>query len=555
MHPLAGAKPVVRDTARPKAPGLVYGSASLALLLLVSVIALTARQPPPPAIAELAPQAVEQIRDAPSEQSSEFGGAEGGGGGGGASPTTTSTTAVPVGSPKPIDVPRVRRCIGDPPRQIEDPQSPPCVPYWDGDNGGSTWRGVTRDEIRVVVPRYDQMPAEILEAFFNRRFEFYGRKLVFIDTSSERGETDAAKQSAAAVSADTTHQAFASLDADDGYHYYRELARRNIVSVVGQPLFTEQQLRSLSPYVWQYPLGVDEMLADTGEWICARLAGRKAIHAGTDGINDLRRADRKFGVILYNEFPDQKSVGLAELEEELRSCGAEIAVRAEGDDFFSAEQAQDAVLRMQSAGVTTILCLCHTIQTGMAFRGASRQAYQPEWILSSYLMQDHNGAMQTFASQPEQLQHSFGTTFTPRQLKQSDSPVIQAVREEDPQNRTTYTSLDFFFLQFRYRALLLLASGIQMAGPNLTPESFARGLQNAQFPNPNTFHRAGAVSFLDGDHSMTEDAAEWWWSNSDRGPYGGTGTICYVDGGARRKRGEWHASTSALFNGPCDSGA
>src|SRR5256885_11938042 len=83
-----------------------------------------------------------------------------------------------------VRVPRVRRCIGDPPRQIEDPQSPPCVPYWSGDNGGATFKGVTRDEIRVAVMHVeghngDPITPEMqsIADFFNKRFEFYGRRI------------------------------------------------------------------------------------------------------------------------------------------------------------------------------------------------------------------------------------------------------------------------------------------------------------------------------------------------------------------------------------------
>ena len=46
----------------------------------------------------------------------------------------------------------VKRCVGDPPRQTEDPQSPPCVAYWTGDNGGATWKGVTHTTVTVVTP-------------------------------------------------------------------------------------------------------------------------------------------------------------------------------------------------------------------------------------------------------------------------------------------------------------------------------------------------------------------------------------------------------------------
>src|SRR5687767_4159507 len=134
---------------------------------------MTAREPPPPTIAEFAPQSVENITDAPDDQSSSAGTGAGECQAGQACGVGSSGPGVVETTPAPIQVARVRRCVGDPPRQIEDPQSPPCVPYWDGDNGGATAMGVTRDQIRLI----GDFPANMI-TFFNQRFEFYGRKLV-----------------------------------------------------------------------------------------------------------------------------------------------------------------------------------------------------------------------------------------------------------------------------------------------------------------------------------------------------------------------------------------
>lgn len=107
-----------------------------------------------------------------------------------------------------------------------------------------------------------------------------------------------------------------------------------------------------------------------------------------------------------------------------------------------------------------------------------------------------------------------------------------------------------------YQSLLVLASGIQMAGPNLTPETFARGLQSQAFPNPEHPLRAGNVGFAR-NHSMTNDVAEIWWNETARDPYGdgGPGAHCYIDGGARRTAGRWPSGDDAYFAPPCDSGA
>src|SRR4051812_871623 len=106
------------------------------MFVVLSVLALTPANPAPPAIAEFAPQPKEQIKDAPKEQSSDFGSGGGGdvGNGPASSPSPSARAASPPSVPDVALPPaaRVRRCVGDPPRQTEDPQSPPCVAFWGG---------------------------------------------------------------------------------------------------------------------------------------------------------------------------------------------------------------------------------------------------------------------------------------------------------------------------------------------------------------------------------------------------------------------------------------
>src|SRR5687767_3350409 len=95
------AEPVRSIRRHPRGPSVLYSGVSLTLVVLLASVALTARQPPPPSIAEFAPQAVEQITDAPAEQSSNAGRGPGGGAGlagdgGSGAGLGTSTTAPPT---------------------------------------------------------------------------------------------------------------------------------------------------------------------------------------------------------------------------------------------------------------------------------------------------------------------------------------------------------------------------------------------------------------------------------------------------------------------------
>ncbi|HZQ28380.1 MAG TPA: hypothetical protein VFA94_11840, partial [Acidimicrobiales bacterium] len=56
---------------------MVYSVLSGVILLLVAALTVTASRTGPPAIAEYAPQAAQQIKQAPLEQTSSVGGAAG----------------------------------------------------------------------------------------------------------------------------------------------------------------------------------------------------------------------------------------------------------------------------------------------------------------------------------------------------------------------------------------------------------------------------------------------------------------------------------------------
>ena len=141
-------------------------------------------------------------------------------------------------------------------------------------------------------------------------------------------------------------------------------------------------------------------------------------------------------------------------------------------------------------------------------------------------------------------------------VRLADTPVWAAAKEMDPGFNETYASLNVFFLLHQYRTVLLMASGLQMAGPRLTPATLERGLHRARFPNPSHRIMAGAVGFGDRDHSMTDDVAEMWWSNDAESPYDdGRGAWCYFGGGVRHAKGSWPEGEDALFDPPCDSGS
>lgn len=176
---------------RQHAPGVAHLAVALIVILVVMLLALRAQPQTPPPIAAFAPQVNQVIKQAPNSQSGSGGGGGGSGQGHGAGTGSGSGTgpggAGGHGSPIPAPTGQVFNCYpSNPPRQIADPQSPPCVTGGPADNGGATSMGVTRDTIDIAVPNQnygtpnngEHNALGAYQQFFNSHFDFYGRRLV-----------------------------------------------------------------------------------------------------------------------------------------------------------------------------------------------------------------------------------------------------------------------------------------------------------------------------------------------------------------------------------------
>ena len=556
--------------ARPTTPAIVLGALVAVVSVLVAAVALTSRQAAPPAIAEFAPQSVEQIKKTLDEQAAAVT-PDQPGAPPSAPPGASAAPGASAGPPSPsarpaVVVPRVRQCVGSPPRQTEDPQSPPCVAYFDPkrSNGGATAPGVTKDQITVAVPTQflenTAIPPQLFD-FFNKRYEFYGRKLVMRPFTpsgcGDSGTPKPAEQRADAIAVQEELQAFASIaycnanGADRAY--YDALADRKVISVSDGNLITgtESAYARKAPYQWNVQAGVDSITANLGQFVCGTLAGRQPRYAG----NPQRSvATRKFGLI-YTRAIDGSVPDLGPLDSALKSCDVTLTKVREDATADASRNGVNAIVTMRNAGVTSLICLCGAVDTRSKYMtAATGQGYQPEWIETSYGGNDLDNTYSGGNAPPDQAAHVLGITFRNKLLPKQDMPWYWAVREadpsSDPQGNTYYAS------NSRYYQLLLLASGIQLAGPNLTPASFQRALQAARFPNPG----AGAapyfqarVGFPGQRHVMSVDAAMWWYDPNRPGTIDPSvpGSVCYVDRGRRHSLGEWRRSDPAFFSGPC----
>ena len=563
------------STARPRTPALVLGAVVAAVCVLVGAVALTSRQQTPPTIAEFAPQAVAQIKQALDEQGvDETRQAQQEQDAPTAAPSAGPSLG-PDGSPLPqpgasppppaIQQPRVRQCVGSPARQTEDPQSPPCVPYFDPDvdNGGATSKGVTRDQITVALPQQffeDVNPSLKGTQFFNKRYEFYGRELVLVPYSTTGcvdAQPDPAKMRADAVAVDEELQAFATLayagcqGAD--HHYYDALAEREILSIVDGNLVTglERNYARRSPYQWNVQPGLDVILANTAEFYCKTLAGKPPRHAGPGIADD---PVRRLGVITTRS-TDGTTPDLTPLRNGLAACGVAPLVKVDDQDRNRTRPGVETIVQMQDEGVTSVMCLCNPVDLREIYMPtASAQGYQPEWVETSYINNDLDNTYGGGNAPPDQSSHVIGVSFRNKLNPRQDMPWYWAVKEADPTFEPAAGT--YYSANSRYLQLLLLASGIQLAGPELTPETFRAGLQRATWANPGAGQAPyfqARVGFQGPRHTMSSDATMFWFDPQEPGTIDPSipGAICYVDRGRRYGLGQWPRTDPAFRTGPC----
>src|SRR5258708_2264441 len=244
-------------TKRSRIPGVVNVGLAAACALVVALFALRASSSQPPAIAEFAPQAQQQIKQAPQEQTALAGTGEGGDLTGAFLPSPSPSLALSPSPTPRINLAKVRHCIGNPPRQIDDPQSPPCVPYYDGPVPAPSYHGITASGDINIMFRQSGLPTVMpaFQRFFSQNFEFYGRGIKLWDQSAANYPSGSAGQRAAADDA-YNYPAFGGLDENNGggIDYADEMAKKGRISVLSRPYLPESYLSSRRPHGWSYPM-------------------------------------------------------------------------------------------------------------------------------------------------------------------------------------------------------------------------------------------------------------------------------------------------------------
>ena len=479
--------------------------------------------------------------------------ATGGGGGGNGSAgtagsthsTTTSGTAGTSGSDTAQPRARSSGCKG--PQVTGDPYSPPCVRF-SGNNGGATTRGVTGNTITIAFrntsdPGFEQTLAQIggaqfsdtpadiertikgLADYFNRNFQFYGRKIKFVFYKGQGSVTNellgGGQQNASddALKVATGIKAFGDMSAVTE-PYGDALARNHVVSF-GEPYLSAQWFQARAPYAWSIATDCTSVSEASAHIAVNQLDGKPAIFAGPA----MSHTKRKIAIIAPDNPWYQQCVANAMRIFKAAGDPTPENIPYQLDLSTLSSQAASVVSKLKADGITSVACGCDPIFPVYLTQRARQQNYYPEWHVIGVALTDQDIVGQLFDQ--SEWAHAVGVTYLGRTIPYQATlgyAAYRSVRHDEPAQAVNII----------YAQMYMLALGIQLAGPHLTPLNFEHGMRSY----PGGTGEFGTWGFPPTHFTPTLDGAEIYWDPNKISAYNGR-KGAYVFSSRRHLIGNW----------------
>jgi len=583
-----------------KYPPLLLIGVALALVLAVLPSALTNPQTNPNEVAEYAP-VPPQEHNAPPPSQSNFSTLNLG---------ASSGLTTEVAPPPPPKLqsgtggnPTIYNCVNG--HQTEDPLSPPCSPYFTGDNYGATYTGVTKDEIRVIfymdgsinktttTASYDgtnevaplagtycdvDKPANsqakcanengedhmyvritrAYERYLNSRFQTYNRHFHFWVFYS--GATDAGGRRADAADNYAKIKPFAVIDwaIFRGYSnaYVDSMARNGSMVFASQQINPRAFYQKYDPLVWSFWPDIEQRVDQYVEYVCKKVAPYPNTHSGS-GIAHGQPRHYAFYYTTDQGRPDLARFQELAIPRLIHEChipadtprltfpDAGYTIDTGGDPTY----ARLNVAKMQSAQpeVTTMLWLGGV--DGKTEQAADQAKYYPEVFFAGDQAEESNST----GFYGDRNFHAQVAVVTPviREGRLEDTQAYQSWREADP---TDPTVPDGTWVGGVYRDFFMIGMGVQVAGPRLHPVTVASGFR--AIPVISSTNPTVPACFFTQGHFCVQDAVDEWWDNTGVPPGGTDPTGCYrmPTQGKRYISGKWPSGDDVFVNksDPCN---
>jgi hypothetical protein len=539
----------------------------------------------------------------------------------------TQATGGTGGNTGGTGVPPNLRCVGKPPRQSEDPLSPPCISAYVGNNGGATYPGVTANEVKVIVYMdggtcvqfgqetssgvtrpydtyfdFDKPPdtsssdpgqqkeatsqfaegIRALDVFFNNHYQFYHRHIhMFLwhgrqPSGSAVCETGSDREADAAEQIQTVHPfAVLNLAGTNADSYTNYMNAKGVVTFTSESRLTNNPavgvpasgFQKYPGLVWSYLPSMETNATWFANFVCAKFNGLPPSVTSDPTLQN--KATRKFGFVYaydpdlrpFKYFADAVRRNLSQTcginipdqdTEVIPVAGYNIDERQSAKRGYTNQYAQTAMAQFKTDGVTTIIWAGG--DDDYTTKAAQSYAYSPEWVFFGDRQMDSTvGGFYQVQSQWQNAWTMSNVELYPGEFQQE---CYLAYQESDP-NATAPGQWTSYVACQEYPDIRLIATGIQVAGPHLTPQSMDQGFHAIPKVALNSPY-APTCYFNPGDYSCIKDAEYSWWDSTKTGPDPGANPGCYrmIQGGKRWLEGKWdQGQIDALRdknNDPCN---
>ena len=453
--------------------------------------------------------------------------------------------------------------------QTDDPLAPPCVADFRGDNGGATYQGVDGEEIRVlfyfqgfsnfvnicrdpnqVTPDKTyidlaQPPADdehciirvlrTWQQYFNERFQTYDRFAHFFVYFSGEGRNEEERRADAAENYEKV-KPFAVISTGNSFTeaYLEVMTKRGVLNFGSFSARSQDFFQQYAPLVWGYLPSLEKQAENFASYICTKVAPFPVSFSRNAGENG---QPRKYGLWRTSDEAKPELIALAAALKQYvkQQCNLEFAAEATfpsadyvQDNRYSPRYATTTVADWKQKGITTVIWP-GGLETNFT-KQAGQLSYYPEIVALG------DGVLEEATSGTFQDQSAWDQAHVVTNVVQVADERRQqcyvAFRQADPgadDNETRSVACAL------YPDIRMLFTGIQAAGPKLSPQSVDKGfhaIPAVRSPEPSV-----PACFYDrGDYTCVKDALVERW---DRTANDGQGCFKATEGGERYFTGIW----------------
>ncbi len=437
-------------------------------------------------------------------------------------------------------------------------------------NPGATTTGVTGDAIKIVVYQGDPAknplqaatvkgagadvsPATAKQVYqgyidgFAKYYNLYGRTidLQFFPGTGGPSDPVTAKADADAIA---DMKPFAVLSGPNQTPVWsQELAARHVMCLGQCSLAVPQKtVVDSSPYIMSGGPTPEQAGLLTAKFVTEQLKGKKAQYGGS-AVQDKTRV---FGVTHYDTVDGQQASAYANLKQALTDGGVKIAADLpfQLDLARGQENARTMIAKLKEAGVTTVIYTGDPLTPKNLTQEATAQNYFPEWVIGSNVLVDIALFGRTYDQQ--QWQHAFGLALTGARVNQDANESYNLYKwftGVKPQNNTYGVILG---------DLAQMVTGLHLAGPDLTPQTFQRGMWAGKVRGGTPIDPRTSWGHHDlwptTDWGGSDDTGLIWWNPKANGEDEvgtvGDGLYEYTDNGTRWTLDKIPSTDPGLFD-------